>query len=66
MRGKNSARWHCRACRKTAFGSESRAQETIDRVSGVTEQGRRVPRRAYPCPHGNGWHTTSQEERRAG
>lgn len=61
MRGKNSARWHCRACNKTAFGSQGRAEETIDRASGF--RGNKKPVRAYQCPYGNGWHLTSQKER---
>lgn len=61
MRGKNSARWRCRACNKTSFGSESRAEEVMGRIG--PEPGRRIPIRVYPCPYGNGWHLTSQTER---
>jgi hypothetical protein len=61
MRGKNSSRWRCRACNKTSFGSIGRAEEAMDRI-GPTE-GRRIPKRAYPCPYGNGYHLTSQDER---
>lgn len=57
MRGKNSSRWHCRACGKTAYGSEGRAMETVNRVAS---NGDKVPVRAYLCPYGNGWHLTSQ------
>lgn len=60
MRGKNSSRWHCRACNKAAFGSEGRAIETIEKVAH--KEGH-VPRRAYECPYGNGWHLTSKEDR---
>lgn len=60
MIGKNRARWQCRACNKISFGSESRALETM---GWAQEQGNRVPVRAYPCPKGNGYHLSSQEER---
>jgi hypothetical protein len=59
MRGKNSARWHCKPCDKTSFGSLSRARETIERYSNAPI----FPVRAYPCPYGNGYHVTKQEER---
>lgn len=32
--------------------------ETVGRVS---DNGDKVPVRAYQCPYGNGWHLTSQE-----
>lgn len=60
MRGKNSQSWQCRACKKRSYGSQGRAEETIERV--VAAGG--FLRRAYPCPYGNGWHTTKQEERK--
>lgn len=63
MRGKNSARWTCHACNKTAFGSQSRALETIGRVAFKGDG--HVPVRAYECPYGNGWHLTSREEKSA-
>ena len=59
MKGGNRARWFCRACRKTSFGSEARAEETISRAQEFP--GEHKPKRAYPCPYGNGWHLTSQE-----
>lgn len=61
-RGKNRQRWHCRRCNKTAYGSESRAMETVVVLATVSSRDR-TPIRAYPCPKGNGWHTTSQERR---
>lgn len=61
MRGKNSSRWHCKPCNKTAFGSESRAEETMQ---WAVEQGTSyVPVRVYPCPFHNGYHLSSQEDR---
>jgi len=33
----------------------------MDRMGPI--EGRRIPKRAYPCPYGNGWHVTSQDER---
>lgn len=59
-RGKGRSRWECNACHKTAFGSESRAMETVVWAAG-TGRGY-VPKRAYPCPRGNGWHLSSKEE----
>jgi hypothetical protein len=53
------ARWECHPCKKTAFGSESRAQETIERVK---DKPGRKPIRAYPCKYGNGWHLTAEDE----
>jgi hypothetical protein len=61
-RGKGRQRWHCHACEKTAFGSESRAEETMGTLSAVSTR-QKKPKRAYPCPYGNGWHMTSQEAR---
>jgi hypothetical protein len=57
MRGKNSARWRCRACNKTSFGSKGRAEEAVEWM------GPEAYFRAYPCQYGNGWHLTSQTER---
>lgn len=60
MRGKNSSRWHCKPCDKTSFGSQGRAEETIERAQdfpGLTK-----PIRAYECPYGNGWHLTKKEQ----
>lgn len=63
-RGKGRQRWHCAACGKTSFGSEARALETLDVVTAVYEsEGKDVPKRAYPCPYGNGYHLTKQESR---
>lgn len=64
-RGKNRQQWHCRACEKRAYGSQGRAQQAIDNLAENSRRGR-TPKRAYPCPYGNGWHMTSQEERIAG
>lgn len=60
-RGKNRQRWHCRPCDKTAFGSASRAMETVGVLTVVSARDK-TPIRAYPCPRGNGYHITSQEE----
>lgn len=61
-RGKNRQRWHCRCCNKTAFGSASRAMETVSVLATVSARDK-TPIRAYLCPRGNGWHLTSQEEK---
>lgn len=56
--------WTCKACGKRAYPTESRAYEAIENhhtYHGGT--GRQMPKRAYPCQYGNGWHLTSQEER---
>lgn len=36
--------------------------DTVEVLAGASTRDRK-PIRAYPCPKGNGWHTTSQEER---
>ena len=63
-RGKNRQRWHCRACNKVSFGSRSRAMDTVELVA-VESVREKKPIRAYPCPRGNGWHTTSEERKSA-
>lgn len=56
--------WHCRACGKKAFASQSIAENVIGQIH--TRGGRKGgPSRAYECPHDNGWHLTSQEKRSA-
>jgi hypothetical protein len=57
--------WDCKACGKRAYPTRGRAQEAINNhVTHHGYAGRTLPRRAYECPYGNGWHLTSQAERR--
>jgi hypothetical protein len=56
-RGKGRARWRCKPCGKIAYGSMSRAHETIDHFALSPVH----PVRVYPCPRGNGFHVTKQE-----
>lgn len=57
-------RWHCRPCDKTSFPSESQALGAVDYYQTVITDGLRAkPKRAYPCPKGNGYHITKQDER---
>lgn len=56
--------WYCKACQKTAFPSERRAERAIEHIQQINSQGH-VPIRAYDCPYGNGWHLTSKERKTA-
>lgn len=56
--------WYCRACHKKAYPSQSVALAVMGHVHHLNPHGR-VPTRAYQCPYNpEGWHLTSQEERR--
>ena len=58
-------RWHCKPCHKTSFPSEGQAQGAVDYYQTVVEDGAHdKPKRVYPCPYGNGYHVTKQDERR--
>lgn len=56
-------KWRCRACDKTAYCGERRALAAIESIQQINPDGH-IPIRAYPCPYSNGWHITSQNERR--
>lgn len=60
MNNKATARWHCNACGKTAFGSESRARQAVDFIATNSTKSKK-PKRVYPCPYDNGYHLTSKE-----
>lgn len=55
--------WHCKACGKNSYPSAGRAESTMTWISVATER-KEVPKRAYECPYGNGWHLTKQQEAR--
>ena len=52
--------WHCKACGKNSYPSQGRAEGVIDYIAVATDR-QQVPKRAYECPYGNGWHLTSQK-----
>jgi hypothetical protein len=56
--------WHCKACGKNSYPSQRRAEGVIEWVTKATDR-KHLPKRAYECPYGNGWHLTSQKERSA-
>jgi hypothetical protein len=55
--------WYCRACHKKAFPSQGSAERVMEHIHVLNPHGH-VPTRAYECPYDNGWHLTSQKERR--
>lgn len=58
--------WHCKACHKKAFGSESIALNVIDQIHDRGAVRRGGPSRTYECPYNPGtYHLTSQEQRTA-
>lgn len=65
MKNHASDKWWCNACRKTAYGSESRGWEAIHTIYRLPPHTRShvVPCRVYECPYHNGWHLTSHRER---
>ena len=56
-------KWHCRPCRKTAYGSERRGWAAIATILSLPNRTEIVPCRVYPCPFGNGYHLTHHRER---
>lgn len=56
-------KWHCKACRKTSYESESRGWQAIATIHGLPNRTEVVPIRVYECPFKNGWHLTHQRER---
>lgn len=50
-------------CRKRRYRDEVAARIDMARIA-ATSGAKRVPVRAYHCPHCAGWHTTSQRERK--
>lgn len=60
--------WQCEECSKTAFPSKREAQTKLNwlrsRVGKFrASSAKHIPRRAYPCPVGEGWHITKTPTR---
>ena len=62
MRNKARAHWFCKACGKHSYGSIGRAEEALETIAELSNRTAR-PKRVYPCPYGNGYHLTKQEDR---
>jgi hypothetical protein len=67
-------RERCELCGKVWFFSDRDAREFINSLHRPPRSARlrrmrrarspQLPKRVYPCPHGNGWHITHKEQRR--
>ena len=55
--------WYCRACHKKSFPNEASAMRVLGHIEHLNPHGH-IPKRAYECPYSNGWHLTSQRERK--
>jgi len=49
----------CKRCQRKVYSSQDDAFAAALRNSAKYA----VPLRAYPCPHGRGWHLTTQPQR---
>ena len=52
----------CPSCRQSLGGSKQSYPNSISALAAMTEltKNRGVGSRAYPCPHGHGWHVTTK------